>query len=295
MKKSIYLFALLFSASFIFTACDNDEPPADDPIILVTDVTLDRSTMELALGEQRLLRATVLPANADNQNVTWTVHNTAVATISSDYREFVLVRAITTGTTTIIVTTECGEKTATSIVTVLPDISAPLDGVLIDGVRWATRNVDMPGTFAEYPESFGMLYQWNRRTGWATTGFVVDWNFIGAIGTSWARINDPCPEGWRVPTEEELTNLGNTNNVLVTRNGVNGTLFGTTPYQIFLPTAGFRRYNGVSAGANQVGYYWSSAPRGWYARGLRIQRDWSTVSMGNYDRAVGMSIRCVAE
>ena len=33
------------------------------------------------------------------------------------------------------------------------------EGVVINGVRWATRNVDMPGTFAPTPESFGMHYQ----------------------------------------------------------------------------------------------------------------------------------------
>ena len=37
------------------------------------------------------------------------------------------------------------------------------EGVVINGVRWATRNVDMPGTFAETPESLGMLFQWNRK------------------------------------------------------------------------------------------------------------------------------------
>ena len=30
-------------------------------------------------------------------------------------------------------------------------------GVVIDGIRWATRNVDAPGTFAENPEDAGMF------------------------------------------------------------------------------------------------------------------------------------------
>jgi len=38
-------------------------------------------------------------------------------------------------------------------------------GVVINGVKWATRNVDKPGTFVANPEDFGMLYQWNRRVG----------------------------------------------------------------------------------------------------------------------------------
>ena len=44
-------------------------------------------------------------------------------------------------------------------------IAAPTDGVVINGVRWATRNVDKPGTFAANPEDAGMLYQWNRKVG----------------------------------------------------------------------------------------------------------------------------------
>ena len=50
------------------------------------------------------------------------------------------------------------------------------EGVVINGIRWATRNVDAPGTFTENPEDFGMLYQWNRKKGWNTTDRdVEDW------------------------------------------------------------------------------------------------------------------------
>ena len=49
-------------------------------------------------------------------------------------------------------------------------------GVHINGVVWATRNVDTPGTFATRPESAGMLYRWNRRIGWSATDPIVDSN-----------------------------------------------------------------------------------------------------------------------
>jgi len=35
--------------------------------------------------------------------------------------------------------------------------------VVIGGVRWATCNVDAPGTFASSPEKIGMLYQWGKK------------------------------------------------------------------------------------------------------------------------------------
>ena len=43
------------------------------------------------------------------------------------------------------------------------------EGVLINGVRWATSNVDMPGTFAANPEDAGLFYQWGSNVGWSST------------------------------------------------------------------------------------------------------------------------------
>lgn len=42
----------------------------------------------------------------------------------------------------------------------LMSIEAQTDeGVEINGLIWATRNVDAPGTFAKNPEDYGMYYQ----------------------------------------------------------------------------------------------------------------------------------------
>ena len=42
-------------------------------------------------------------------------------------------------------------------------------GVVINGIKWATRNIDAPGTFSVNPESLGMLYQWNKKIGWSSS------------------------------------------------------------------------------------------------------------------------------
>ena len=113
-------------------------------------------------------------------------------------------------------------------------------GVVVNGVRWATRNVDTPGTFAQNPESFGRLYQWNRRSAWNVRySTVLGWNSSTPTGTSWTFLNDPCPPGWRVPTRAELQRLVDAGSTWTTRNGVNGRLFGAAPNQIFLPAAGY--------------------------------------------------------
>ena len=171
----------------------------------------------------------------------------------------------------------------------------PTDGIVINGVRWATRNVGAPGTFAANPESSGMFFQWNRRRGWAATGNVTGWNTTTPTGITWEATNDPCPTGWRVPTREELQSLVDAGCKWTTQNGVNGRLFGIAPYQIFLPAAGWRNFtNGGLGWVGENGIYWGSAPRG--------SVDAMILNFANYDnrvlynfRTFGFSIRCVAQ
>ena len=114
-------------------------------------------------------------------------------------------------------------------------------GVVINGVKWATRNVDAPGTFTDNPEDTGMFYQWNRKKAWSATGAVTDWDTIYPIGTNtWTKANDPSPVGWRVPTLAEIETLldsDKVSNVWTTQNGVNGRKFTdkVTGAFIFLP------------------------------------------------------------
>ena len=134
-------------------------------------------------------------------------------------------------------------------------------GVVIDGIRWATRNVGAPGTFVESPEDVGMHFQWNRRKGWATTDDITNWDSTAAEGTAWYAENDPCPPGWRVPTRTELRVLQNIFSEAIIQNGVGGRLFDIAPYQIFLPGAGGRMPNGMlGATGGSLGFYWSSTP-----------------------------------
>ena len=192
------------------------------------------------------------------------------------------------------------------------EISASLDGVVINGIRWATRNVDAPGTFAETPESSGMLFQWNRKKAWnAVDAEVENWDCSIPEGTKWYAENDPCPEGWRVPTIEELAILENINSIWITQNGVNGRLFGIAPYQLFLPATGWRidrrsfgrndttlPVNGELVNAGEFGAYWSSSNAQWHycntrAGHLILNRGLSITA--NMSRAGGFSIRCVAK
>ena len=164
------------------------------------------------------------------------------------------------------------------------------EGVVINGIRWATRNVDISGTFAETPECFGMLFQWNRRR----TRYRY-WDSSVPEGTAWYAENDPCPQGWRVPTREELQSLERAGSEWVTRYGVGGRLFGTAPYQIFLPAAGLSLPSGSIRDVNTTGSYWSSTTQDeGYPMLLWFTDENVNGNIFSNLRTGGLSVRCVA-
>ena len=81
--------------------------------VSVTGVELDQTTATLEVGGTVTLKATVLPANATNKNVTWKSDNEAVATVADG-----VVTAVASGSANITVTTVDGGKTATCAVSV---------------------------------------------------------------------------------------------------------------------------------------------------------------------------------
>ena len=262
--------------------------------VSVTGVSLNRTETTLIIGEAETLTATVVPANADNQNVWWWSDDTNVA-IVDDYGR---ITAVSVGTTTITVTTEDGNFTAICVVTVTE--RAPTQGgVVINGIEWATRNVDAPGTFAGSPEESGMFYQWNRRIGWCAIipgerEPVAGWDYSNPPGTVWTRANDPCPPGWRVPTYVELESLWDAGSTWTTQNGVGGLIFGTAPNQIFLPAAGARCCcSGELHSVGTNGFYWSSTQGGTTSAWSLHLNSWRWSF--NYSRTIGLSVRCVAD
>ena len=172
-------------------------------------------------------------------------------------------------------------------------------GVVINGVKWATRNVDAFGTFAAAPESAGMFYQWNRPKAWAATGDITGCDNTIPTGTTWAKANDPCPAGWRVPTRTEIESLFDTDKVTnewTIENGINGRRFTdkTTNNSIFLPAAGYRSYNdGTLNDAGSFGYYWSSTESSSGAYYLYFNSGYAYLYFNNL--TYGFSVRCVAE
>ena len=135
MKKAliISLCALLLAG----TGCKKNAEPEPQKVA-VTGVAVIPRSVTLKVGETKEIIATITPANADNQNVSWSTSNSSVATVATG-----LVTAAGAGEATITVTTVDGGKTATCAVTVSA-VVVPVTGIKID--QGATAEVEEGNT-----------------------------------------------------------------------------------------------------------------------------------------------------
>ena len=192
-------------------------------------------------------------------------------------------------------------------------------------VYWASCNLG-----ASKPTEYGGYYQWAGTKDVSDTGIYLDWSYCpyhtGSDESSgWTKYNTKSSYGtvdnktvleamddaatvalggkWRIPTDEEWTELRNTDNcswTWTTIDGVNGYKVqskksGYTDNWIFLPAAGSRRGTDLSL-VGSGGYYWSSSLNtggpnlAWY---VYFYSD--NVSRYRYNRCNGQSVRPVSE
>ena len=95
-------------------------------VVHVESVSLDKSSIDLEVGEKYTLNATVLPENAADKYVNWSSSDESVATINNGE-----VTALSAGQATITVTTRDGEYTATCVVNVT-EKDIPVTGVSLN-------------------------------------------------------------------------------------------------------------------------------------------------------------------
>ena len=182
------------------------------------------------------------------------------------------------------------------------------------GKIWMDRNLgaSRAATSSTDAEAYGDLYQWGRaadghqkRTSGTTStlsnsdtpghgNFITvnnspyDWRspqnnnlWQGANG-----INNPCPVGYRLPTEAEL----NAERLSWSSNNAAGAF--ASPLK--LPVAGYRSFNnGSLIGVGFGGYYWSSTVDGTYSWSLFFGG--SDAGMYSTHRAYGHSVRCLKD
>ena len=126
-----------YSTSCVVVVTKGEEVEVVEP----TEVTLNKTTASLTVGEKETLTATVKPSNATNKTIIWSTSDSSVATVSKG-----VITAVGAGTATITATTEAGNKTATCEVIVTgaqdPDPDTPgTEVVNVTGVELNKENL----------------------------------------------------------------------------------------------------------------------------------------------------------
>jgi uncharacterized protein (TIGR02145 family) len=192
--------------------------------------------------------------------------------------------------------------------TAIVDVTNPTTGKI-----WMDRNLGATqvATSSTDANSYGDLYQWGRRADGhqcrtspttATLSSVdqpAHGNFILSPNApyDWRSpqntnlwqgvngVNNPCPSGYRVPTETEI-------NAERLSWSVN-TSVGAFASPLKWTMAGLRYYNNGTLNVGSIGYYWSSTVSGAYSRNLYF--DGGSGTFYNLYRAFGFTVRCLKD
>lgn len=100
-----------------------------------------------------------------------------------------------------------------------------------------------------------------------------------------------CPEGYRLPTDEEQLWLIKKSEYRFDHEMKEGVFLLSDGFELRLPAAGYRDGDGGSDLQGTYGYYWSSSPSGTGATYVGFYG--GTADVGTYDRVIAFSVRCV--
>jgi uncharacterized protein (TIGR02145 family) len=209
---------------------------------------------------------------------------------------------------------------------IYPESSTP--AILAAGVWWAPVNCGyMPST-----RIHGQVFQFNRKSGQnngeapaptitvgpvsVTTGndpandntfytsvFANNYDWCTPQASGWDQTNyNPCPAGWRLPTNAEFEALNNIGSAWTSSGGpdnlpgrwIGGDYSGTHAGSVFFSASGYRlNSNGNTSQRNTSGVYWSSDV--YSIGGYALAVTSSLYATVQYYRADGLSVRCVKQ
>jgi hypothetical protein len=268
MSTKLLLLSAL--AAMALTGCETPETPkTPDPSQYAISVNADTGGGTIAVM-------------ADGGEVSQAAAGTRITLTATESTGCEFVRWSITGVT-------ISDPTVNPLTFPMPEGRVTVDAeffVEINGVKWATRNVGAPGTFAATPKEPGMFYQWGRKRGWIKdplTAYDENGKINGAVwdstyeeGNTWSPENDPSPTGWRLPTLQDIVTFSpELGRVTAERigefTGEDSMIYAagykftdtTTGASMFLPAAGFLSAGDGSWGNTQsYGTYWTSTESG---------------------------------
>lgn len=197
-------------------------------------------------------------------------------------------------------------------VNVLPSITVLLPG---NDKAWMRHNLggdmnldpDIP-----VQEISGNYYQWGLfehvATASTNVGAIAGWNSTAAPIDVWLdtekTATDPCPSGFRVPTDQQMTDMvNNTSHSTIGTFVNNPSNFGSAMVfsngvdKMTLPANGYRiSIDGQLRARGGFGHYWTSTaePTSDPSKSLYFKIDSPTIGEGNV-RSYAFSIRCIRE
>jgi uncharacterized protein YjdB len=280
----------------------------------VQSVTLNKHELELSVGQQFQLVATVLPDNATEKGVVWS-SNVQSSKLYIDTNGMVTGLQACEAT----VTVRCKDNAYiydTCKITVTGESSGTTEEVvdlgLPSGIKWRSMNVG-----ASKPEDYGNYYAWaetSPKSSYTSSNYKYPATNLGDGMIVYAKYDSTPihgdgktvlePEddaasvnlgnGWRTPTFNEFKELREKCTwAWTTRNGVNGMLVtGPNGKSIFLPGGGWYS-NTTLTGKTTYGSYWTATGSGNIAHAVDF-------ASGYVDKAVlarsdGRSVRPVKD
>ncbi len=205
-KNQISLILATFAFAIAFTSCKKD----------VESVKLNQTTAELTVGQSIQLSATVEPGKAKDKNVTWSSDKPYIVSVDENGS----ITAHRGGSATITATSNSGAKTASCAVSVdlIVESKFRTDSI------WKVERIDSANNIQQTWSDVVIAKGCQKDTflgEFGKDGFVTnediyladcrkhpngsgDMFSFEAVKLYKDKI---CPEGWRVPTREDFTNL----------------------------------------------------------------------------------------
>ena len=150
MKRFLPFIALMAVSVLSMFSCQQE--PEEIRVIFIS---LSKSTLELTVGDQASLDATITPDNATKKKISWSSSKESVATVTPDG----IVEAVSAGTAFITATSEDSSVSATCVITVKEKVIS----VTGEATHISCRNARLSGkvTLSQNTTtnlSFGVLY-----------------------------------------------------------------------------------------------------------------------------------------